>query len=166
QTCDDSNGVCVPADPVDDAGTTGGTDAGSTGGTDAGTGGTDAGTHDGGTGGTDAGTHDGGTGGTDAGTHDGGTGGTDAGTGGTDAGTGGTDAGSACTPDTWTNYASAAFSTNCKSCHSWATKYTSVKSRQSSCQTDISTGAMPKNHALSSSDKSRLVKWLSCGLPQ
>lgn len=126
-----------------------------------GTGGVDAG-HDGGSaGGADAGTHDGGTtGGADAG-HDGGsTGGPDAGT------TGGPDAGPVCTPDTWTNYSSAAFRNNCSGCHSWATSYSKVASRQYSIAADISSGSMPRGSSLPASDKTRMLKWLNCGLPQ
>jgi hypothetical protein len=72
----------------------------------------------------------------------------------------------ACTADTWGNYAGTAFSNNCAYCHGWASSYSSVKSDASACSSRISSGNMPQDHALSASDKSRLLKWLSCGLPQ
>ncbi len=72
----------------------------------------------------------------------------------------------ACTADTWGNYAATAFSNNCVYCHNWAGSYSSVKADASACSSRISSGNMPQDHALSADDKSRLLKWLSCGLPQ
>jgi hypothetical protein len=71
-----------------------------------------------------------------------------------------------CTPDTWGNWASGFFSTNCAGCHSWANSYTSVKSRQANNQAYISDGSMPQGGSLSSSDKQRVLAWLGCGSPQ
>ena len=41
----------------------------------------------------------------------------------------------------------------------------SVKSQASSISIEIRSGVMPQDHTLSSSDKSRILKWLSCGEP-
>ena len=73
---------------------------------------------------------------------------------------------STCTPDTWANWSKTMLSNNCRGCHSWAGTYSSVQSRSSDCQTRISSGNMPKGSSLSASDKQRILKWFSCGLPQ
>jgi len=71
-----------------------------------------------------------------------------------------------CTPDTWSNYAHSFMTANCTYCHGQFNTYSNVQSDQSSIQSRISSGNMPQDHSLSSSDKQRILTWLSCGLPQ
>ncbi len=85
-----------------------------------------------------------------------------------DAGPGG--GGSSCTPDTWANYGLAFFTSNCASCHSY--NHASLKN-QSYVQLDhvgitsrVSSGNMPQGGAgLSQADRTRLVKYVTCGAP-
>jgi hypothetical protein len=104
----------------------------------------------------------------------GGTGGTGSGTGG--SGTAGTSSGTGgaapCTTDTWANFAQAFFKNDCTlSCHNHSTlggqtpNYNLIKSNASNISSRISSGNMPQGTKLSASDKSRILKWLSCGEP-
>jgi hypothetical protein len=72
----------------------------------------------------------------------------------------------ACTTDTWGNWAHSFFTTNCTACHSQFGTYGSVQSDKTNIQTKISNGSMPAGSTLSASDKSRILQWISCGLPQ
>ena len=69
----------------------------------------------------------------------------------------------ACTPDTWVNFAQAFMANNCLGCHSYAASVATLKPHPNA--TWISNGSMPPGGALSASDKSRILQWLSCGLP-
>jgi hypothetical protein len=77
----------------------------------------------------------------------------------------------ACTTDTWGNYADTFFQSNCTTgCHnhvfgSSSPNYNSVKSNAATISSRISSGNMPQGAKLSSSDKTRILKWLSCGEP-
>ena len=71
-----------------------------------------------------------------------------------------------CTTDTWNSWAHSFFTSNCTGCHSNFGSYSGVSSDQSNIQQQISSGNMPLGSSLSSSDKSRILKWLGCGLPQ
>ena len=67
--------------------------------------------------------------------------------------------------DTWANFAQAFFSNNCTNCHQHTFEFSSVaavNSNRSGISSRISSGNMPQGHSLSSSDKQRIVKWLSC----
>ena len=69
----------------------------------------------------------------------------------------------ACTQDTWGNFAQAFMANNCLSCHSYASSVATLKPHPNSAW--ISNGSMPPGGPLSASDKSRILLWLSCGLP-
>ena len=116
----------------------------------------------------------GGTGGTSSGTGGSGTAGTSSGTGG--SGTAGTSSGTGgappCTTDTWANFAQAFFKNDCTlSCHNHSTlggttpNYNSIKSNASNISSRISSGNMPQGTKLSATDKTRILKWISCGEP-
>lgn len=68
--------------------------------------------------------------------------------------------------DTWSTYARSFFSSKCVSCHSWASSYTSVKSRRSLIKTRIGNGSMPQGSPLSTAEKERIINWIDCGLLQ
>jgi hypothetical protein len=73
---------------------------------------------------------------------------------------------STCTPDTWAGWSKGFFSAHCTGCHSWASSYSSVKNKQSTCASYIQSGQMPQGETLSAADKTRVLKWLNCGSPQ
>jgi hypothetical protein len=81
-----------------------------------------------------------------------------------DPGPGG-DHGSMCGAETWNNFASGFFSSNCASCHGWATSQSGVKSRSSAIISRVSGGSMPPRGGLSASDEQRALDWLHCGAP-
>ncbi len=93
----------------------------------------------------------------------------DAGTPPPDAGTP-SDGGTQCTPDTWGNWASGFFVQNCVSCHtnnhSSFRNYSGVSVDATRIRNDITSGNMPRDATLDPSDRSRVLKWLSCGRPQ
>ena len=72
----------------------------------------------------------------------------------------------ACTTDTWSSWAHGFFGNNCVGCHSQFDSYSGVSSDRSGIQSRISSGNMPQGSTLSPADKQRILKWLSCGLPQ
>ncbi len=72
-------------------------------------------------------------------------------------------AAAACTKDTWVNFAQAFMVNNCAGCHSYANSVATLKPHQNAAR--ISDGSMPPGGGLSASDKSRILLWLSCGLP-
>ena len=72
-------------------------------------------------------------------------------------------AAAACTQDTWGNFAQAFMANNCAGCHSFASSVATLKPHQNAAR--ISDGSMPPGGGLSASDKSRILLWLSCGLP-
>lgn len=71
-----------------------------------------------------------------------------------------------CTPDSWSNYASAEFRSNCFQCHSWATNYGSLSRISSDVRFRISNGLMPPSGPLPQATADRLTKWIDCGLPR
>ncbi len=71
-----------------------------------------------------------------------------------------------CTPDTWSNYASNFFNTNCAGCHSQFGSYSGVQSDSSRIESKIQSGSMPPYGGLSASDQQRIVAWINCGMPQ
>jgi hypothetical protein len=100
-------------------------------------------------------------------------GGSDAGT--ADAGT--TDAGPSdggmqtCTTDTWGNFAQNIIVTECLACHdhshNFSNSYTSVRNNRSSMRADINNGSMPRYpQSLTADQKTRILKWFDCSLPQ
>jgi hypothetical protein len=99
-------------------------------------------------------------------------GGAGAGTAGT-TGTAGSGGAAPCTTDTWTNFGQAFFKTNCTlGCHnhvfgSTTPSYTGVKNNASLVKADISNGSMPPSGSQkpTSSDKTRILKWIACGEP-
>ncbi len=110
------------------------------------------------------------TGGSGAGGSTGGSGTSGGGTGtGGGSGSGSTGGSSACTTDTWSNYAGGFFDNYCAQCHSGeydSNNYQNVSANESRIASYISSGRMPQGTRLSSSEKSRILKWLSCGAPQ
>lgn len=71
-----------------------------------------------------------------------------------------------CTADTWDGYAADFFSTNCRSCHSFATTYEGVLGESSRIRAQLSSGNMPPNGGVSSAARARIVRWLTCDLPR
>ena len=72
---------------------------------------------------------------------------------------------SSCTSDTWNNFASSIFQGSC-SCHGQFSSLSGVQADSSRIKSRIDSGNMPPGGGLSSSDVSRLDKWISCGMPQ
>jgi hypothetical protein len=112
------------------------------------------------------------TGSTCAGSGSGGGGGTTGGGGGSTGGGGGATGGgggTTCTTDTWANYGASFFANNCTNCHTghhtgeFTTK-SFVVTYKSSITSRISSGNMPPA-GLTSADKTRILKYLSCGVP-
>jgi hypothetical protein len=85
---------------------------------------------------------------------------------------GGSTGAAECTADTWANYAEAFFATNCTSCHNANsslddfTSYSTVVGDGSEITKKIKDGSMPPSGGLSSTDQTRIEKWISCGEPQ
>lgn len=68
--------------------------------------------------------------------------------------------------DTWSSYGSNFFSTSCAGgCHGSYSSQSTVKAAQSSISSEISSGRMPRSGSLSASSKSRILTYLSCGVP-
>lgn len=97
--------------------------------------------------------------------------------GGVEEDAGPTDAGSAdagppaCGVDTWGNFAQDVIATECIACHNhshnFSNSYQSVKNNRTSMRRDVVSGAMPRTpQALTTDQRTRLVKWFDCGLPQ
>ena len=70
-----------------------------------------------------------------------------------------------CTTDTWANYGQTFFANQCASCHQgqFATK-SLVVTNTSIITSRISSGSMPPN-GLTATDRARILKYLSCGVP-
>lgn len=86
--------------------------------------------------------------------------------GGVDAGTGGgTDAGVACTPDTWASYGESFFASTCSGCHPQYSTRPDVVSSRSNITSRINSGSMPQGSTLSSAEKTRILRYLNCGVP-
>jgi hypothetical protein len=85
-------------------------------------------------------------------------------TGGGSGGGGGT----ACTTDTWASYGSGFFASNCTTgCHNHRedmTRQSGVQAGASTISGKISGGSMPPG-GLSGTEKTRILKYLSCGAP-
>jgi hypothetical protein len=76
--------------------------------------------------------------------------------------------GTSCGTDTWSNYASSFFSTNCMTtCHQHTGEFTQsdVQTYTSSIRSRISSGSMPADQVLSSAVKARIIAYLNCGAP-
>jgi hypothetical protein len=72
-----------------------------------------------------------------------------------------------CGSDTWSSYAEGFFADHCSQCHgSGFETYSLVVGDASSIESAISSGAMPAEGSLSSSDKSRILDWIACGEPE
>lgn len=67
--------------------------------------------------------------------------------------------------DTWNGYGQSFFSGSCVSCHQAYSSHQTVQSASSQLASTISSGKMPKNSALTSSEKSRAIIYLRCGAP-
>ena len=93
------------------------------------------------------------------------TGGVTSGGGGSGGTSSGGSTGSACTPDTWTNYIQSVFVNNCNSCHGTEFSYAGVVA-DSQVQPQVSSGDMPRGFALPADTKTRLLTWITCGMPQ
>lgn len=78
-------------------------------------------------------------------------------------GSGGSGGGGTCS-DTWASYAQTFFSSQCSSCHSWATSHSYVQSQSGGIASRISSGSMPPG-GLSATDKQRILNYLNCGAP-
>ena len=74
-----------------------------------------------------------------------------------------------CTSETWANFAQAFFANNCDNCHHHGSEfstYSAVVSDFSSIQSEISSGYMPENATLSSTEENDILTWINCGMPQ
>lgn len=70
--------------------------------------------------------------------------------------------------DTWSSYGENFFATNCITCHEHTSDFgtqSAVVSRLDEIEQQISSGQMPEDTTLSSTEKSRVLAWLSCGAP-
>ena len=69
--------------------------------------------------------------------------------------------------DTWSSFAKPFFDANCARCHgSTFDSFTYVQTHQAEIRANIDSGKMPKNGALSASDRAQILAWFDCGLPQ
>jgi hypothetical protein len=93
-------------------------------------------------------------------------GGTSSGSSSTGSSSSGGSSSAACTNETWSNFAEGFFSSYCSECHSQFTTYSNVVNDASSITSKISSGEMPLNTTLSSSEQSDILTWLGCGEPQ
>lgn len=97
----------------------------------------------------------------------GGAGGTSSGSGGSGSGgtsSGGSGSSGACTTDTWANFGQAFFQNYCDTCHGGAfSSHSSVQSELGTISGSISNNMPPSG--LSSSMRSRILKYLNCGAP-
>ena len=91
------------------------------------------------------------------------TGATCTGTGGGGGATGG-GGGTQCTTDTWANYGASFFASSCTRCHQQFATKSVVVSYKLSISSRISSGSMPPG-GLTSADKTRILHYLSCGVP-
>jgi hypothetical protein len=73
-----------------------------------------------------------------------------------------TDAGVPSCNDTWASYGQSFFASHCDRCHLPFT-LASVSAQQASISSQISTGRMPQDTPLSSSERTRILNWLACG---
>lgn len=156
QDTGDEYKTCAPAAGSCTASASSGGSAGSS----SGAGATSAGSS-GGSSGTSAGSSGG-----SSGTSSGGSTGSSAGAGAT---SGSSSGGTTCTSDTWANYESTFFATNCSNCHRHASElntYAGVKADSQNVKAYIGSGSMPPSSTLSASDINRVTKWIDCGLPQ
>jgi hypothetical protein len=85
-------------------------------------------------------------------------------------GTGGSGGGSSpsCGTDTWSNYGSSFFQTNCMTtCHQHTGEFTQsdVQYAAGTIKSRISSGSMPQDKTLSSTVKSRIIAYINCGVP-
>ena len=69
-------------------------------------------------------------------------------------------------PDTWGNYASSVFSSNCSGCHGFASSYSGVTSRSGTIEGVLAAGGMPPRGPLPAATEKRILDWFSCGAPQ
>ncbi len=70
--------------------------------------------------------------------------------------------------DTWSSYGENFFANNCITCHEHTSDFatqSAVVSRLDEIEQQISSGQMPEDTTLSSTEKSRVLAWLSCGAP-
>lgn len=70
--------------------------------------------------------------------------------------------------DTYANYGQSFMATNCRTCHQHTSQFgtqAAVVSSLNSIESEISTGRMPEDTSLSSTEKARVLAWLSCGAP-
>lgn len=89
------------------------------------------------------------------------------GSGTTGGGAGGGGGSTQCTTDTWANYGQAFFANQCASCHTHTGQFSTksfVVTNKSIITSRISSGSMPPN-GLTATDKARILKYLSCGVP-
>jgi hypothetical protein len=69
--------------------------------------------------------------------------------------------------DTWSSFAKPFFDANCARCHaSTFDSFAYVQTHQAEIRANIESGKMPKNGALSASDRAQILAWFDCGLPQ
>ena len=77
------------------------------------------------------------------------------------------DGGTSCGTDPWTNYGADWFSANCSSCHGNAfASYRSVNVSAFSITRQLSTNAMPPGGRLPDGDKTRILAWFDCSMPE
>lgn len=70
--------------------------------------------------------------------------------------------------DTYSNYGQSFMTTNCRNCHQHTSQFgsqASVVSSLNSIESEINSGRMPQDSTLSSTEKARVLAWLSCGAP-
>lgn len=85
---------------------------------------------------------------------------------GSSCGTGSTDCSTL--TDTWSTYGQGFFSTHCTTWHEHSTDFAtqgSVINQLERIESEISSGRMPEDTVLSSTEKARVLAWLSCGAP-
>lgn len=70
--------------------------------------------------------------------------------------------------DTYASYGQSFFTTNCRTCHEHTSQFgtqAAVLASLNSIESEISSGGMPEGTALSATEKTRVLNWLSCGAP-
>ncbi len=83
---------------------------------------------------------------------------------GVDAGT--PDSGTTSCTDSWSNYGHAFMTQHCTGCHSSYGSYSTVSANASRIRSQVSSGRMPRGSTLPSSERTRFISWIDCGLPQ
>lgn len=73
-----------------------------------------------------------------------------------------------CTTDNWLGFARGVLRTKCGSCHAvWVGDYNRVSRLKLDMQRRVSSGDMPRGGiVLTAEERTRLLRWLSCGLPR